>query len=500
MESNSAIVSGRTLLISVGIEEYLRTSDFSKVRYANKDASELKKAFEIDSTIDENEIVLLINQQATKSTIKKELEKITQKATKFDRIIFFFAGHGAYSEGQNWIVPFDAYKTDITNTGISIKEILSLFRKSDCKRNIMFFDCCHSGFELGEDERNLNSAFEIEDLLYLYKDEEYCSGFASSKSTETSVSNDVLRNGVWSSFLIRALTGKANNKIYEDGILFNDNLQDFLNKNVKDFVKRNTTDRKDQTPTCFGNFTNRFPIININPIIEQKLISQSYSNISFKRISMLSEERGDVKSLNGFIKGKHKVPNYKNSTTEDFIKSCSLREIFEDIGEITDSIKKLNYKRKEVETNIENGFASISTPDFTYFINIEQLDEEPSEYILTRTLEEFKDSQIIDSDKFNSIFEKSFDELKFDLSKSIDIENLIDHIEDLENDKIKVDFDHNNLNWCKINIEGLEYDIVVEPNSISITYYRMTSPFNLIKAFEKTHNTLLNTPELKILE
>ncbi|TYC14767.1 hypothetical protein ES677_05145 [Bizionia gelidisalsuginis] len=194
------------------------------------------------------------------------------------------------------------------------------------------------------------------------------------------------------------------------------------------------------------------------------------------------------------------MPNYKNSTTEDFIKSCGSRELSEDIGEITDYIKKLKYKRREVETNIENGFASISTPDFIYFINIEQLDEEPSEYILTRTLEEFKDSQIIDSDKFNSIFEKSFDELKFDLSKSINIENLIDHVEDLENDKIKVDYDHNNLNWCTIKIEGLEYDIVVEPNSISITYYRMTSPLNLIKAFEKTHNTLLNTPELKILE
>lgn len=499
MTSKSTIISGSTYLICVGIEDYLRNDEFKRVRYANKDASEFKEAFEIDITIDADNIVLLENEQATKSSIKKELERITKKATKYDRIIFFYAGHGMYSEGQNWIVPFDSYRTDILSTGVSIQEILTLFRNSDCKKNILFLDCCHSGFELGEDERTSNSGFEIDDLFYLYKDEEYCSGFASSKSSETSISNDVLRNGVWSNFLIKALSGNAEPKFYEDGILFSNALQDYLNQNVKSFVKKNTPDKKDQTPTLFGNFTNRFPIIDINPIIEQRRIEQSYAKISFSKLSMISQDKGDIRSLTGFIKGKHKVPNFKNSTTDDFVKKCGVKEIKEELEEVTSSINELKYRRKEVETIVENGFASITTPDFTYFVHIDQLDDEPGEYSLTRTLDEFKNSSIIDSEKFNSIFEKSFDRLKFDLSNEMDIESLIDQIEDLENDKIKVEYNHADLTWCLIKIDGLDYDVKVEPNSISITYYRMTSPLILIEAFEKTHNALLNVHELKLL-
>src|SRR6185312_5378005 len=204
---------GVTYALIIAVEEYNQSTSFTKVKYAKKDAEEVAEAL-IGIGVNKDDIKLLINTDATNTAILYELDILIKRATEADRIIVFFAGHGTYSNEKNYIIPVDAYKTQIKGTCIAIDIIMGYLKKSLSKRNLLFLDCCHSGFEPGEAVRDDESDFLAEELMYSYKDETYCVGFASSKSHEKSISDPTLKNGVWSHFLIKALRGEADKKVY----------------------------------------------------------------------------------------------------------------------------------------------------------------------------------------------------------------------------------------------------------------------------------------------
>ena len=492
------IVTGNTYLLIIGIEDYLIPKEFKRVRYGNKDANDIATAF-VQAGISTDNVKVLLNEEATKTIILKELSSICKIVKSNDRIIFFYAGHGAFSEATNWIVPADAYKSDIKGTCISIKDILGQLKDSECNKSIVFLDSCHSGFEPGEAERETSTNFIVEDLLYYYKDEEYCYGFSSAKKDEISVSSDILNNGVWTSHLVKAINGDGPQSIYENGILFNDKLQSYLNKEVNEFVKLNTEKKTEQTPTTFGRQTDRFPIADLTSIFQAKDSKIAYSGISFESVSMLTIETDQIKTLSGFRTGSHTVPKDIYSGADSFINSISESEIKDEITQITKRISEIGYKRKQVESIFENGQGSISTPDFLYSVTISQNESNPSEYKITRLLEGFQNSEIIQNDIFNDIFSKHFEELNFQVSTDINIEELIDKVEGLEDESITVDFDHTDTTWCKLVLEGLEYQVYVDKHSIAITYYRRTSPKGLSEAFQQTYEKLSQTKELKLL-
>ena len=493
------IVTGETYVLIIGIEDYVNKESFKKVRYASKDANDISDAF-ILSGVPKPNIRILINGEATKTIINKEIEILSKKSNGNDRLIFFYAGHGLFSSETNWIAPFDAYITDVSSTCISVKHILGQLKESDSNKSIVFLDCCHSGFEPGEKERETSSNFVIDDLLYYYKDEEYCYGFSSAKKDEISVSNDNLKNGVWTHFLVRALTGNGPKRIYEKSILFNDNLQSYLNKEVSEFVVLNTKKKTQQTPTTFGSQTDRFPIVDLSTTFSERAAAKAYSGIRFESVSMISCDVNDIKTLSGFKKGSHKIPTDVHTATQSFVSSISGAEIKEEITQITSRLKELGYKLRQVDTFVESGQGSINTPDFLYSVVVEQNEENPKEYVLTRVLEGFQNSEILQNKIFNDIFSKHFDELNFRLDKEVEIEQLIESIEELDNEGIEVDFDFTDTTWCRIKIEGLEYEVLVKENTISITYYRMTNPIGLTEAFKETYEKLLSTTDIKLLE
>ncbi|MFO7830339.1 MAG: caspase family protein [Bacteroidales bacterium] len=193
--------NGITYALIIAVENYNKPSLFKKVSYAAKDADDVKDAL-LSIGIDTENIKVLIDTDATHTAIITELKFLSNRVTKDDRIIFFFAGHGAFFDDTNWIIPVDAYKNSMKDTCIKISSILRYLKKSNTNRNIVFIDSCHSGFEPGEIIRGIDSAFMADELKYRYKDEEYCCGFASSKSNQKSISDPKLQNGVWTHYLV----------------------------------------------------------------------------------------------------------------------------------------------------------------------------------------------------------------------------------------------------------------------------------------------------------
>lgn len=491
------MISGQTFIVAIGVENYASKKQFSKVRYATNDANGFVKAISLSEP--NLNTKLLTNDLATRTIILKEIDSVSKRAIEQDRILIFFAGHGRYSNEQNYIVPYDGYKTEASKTCISIINLLTVLKSSRCKRVILFLDCCHSRFVPGELERETNTGFEIGDLAYLFKDEEYICGFAACKEDEISNSDDKLKNGIWTSFLIKALLGQAPPKTYEDGYLFTDKLQSYLNKEVKEYVQMNTADRRIQTPSLFGSFTDRFPIANLSIVFDQQEISKDLDSLSLKSVSMHSTYTGKIVKLSGFIRGRHTVPKENSHYAESFITKVAKSEIKEEIESISNQLKKLNYKRKQKEVFVNEGAGSISTPDFLYSVIIQQSTEDPSDYVMIRQMEGLKNSKIIDNSEFNEIFSNHFDELRFQIGNKIDIEALIDRVEDLDNENIDVVYDDADLSYCVLKISGIAEEILVRSDSISITYYIKTSPRNLALAFKESYKAISNTKELQLL-
>jgi hypothetical protein len=491
--------TGTTYALIVGIENYNQPQHFKKVNYIRKDAEEFLNAL-TGVGVYQDDITLLLDSAATKTAIEKEIKNITRKAVENDRIIFFFSGHGAYESKQNFLLPADCYNDDIEGTSVSINSILGTFNSSASERNLLFLDCCHSGFEPGDNTKEINKTFLADELIYYSRDEEYTLGFASCKSNQTSINHPQLQHSVWTHFLIKALQGDADG-IYEEGLLYSDKLQTYLNKNTKEYVKINTVDKKDQVPMVFGNVTDRFVIADINPIFEQRSREKQTDKLAFKNISVFSEDEDKIKSLPGFQKGYHKVPNAVGSWQNSFVQDISFSIIKNEISELSREIKdNLLYKRTEIRVTQENGFGLIETSDFDYIVTIDQSDTDPEEYIITRKLENFKNSEIVFNPTFNEIFSSYFDCLSFDLNKEIDVNFLIDKIEELDSNKLQVEYNPSNMQSCEIIIEGLDHTIKVTSHSITITSAFQTSPDELINSLKETQRAVLSIPELKLLD
>jgi hypothetical protein len=493
-------MAGITYALIVAVEDYNQPKHFKKVRYASKDATEFKNALQL-SGVEEDNITLLLNSAATKTALKKEISEIARKALEPDRTIFYFSGHGAFDSSENYLLPVDCYNDDIPGTALAINSILGVLKKSLCTRNILFLDCCHSGFEPGDDTKTTDKSFLADKLIYEARGEEYTIGFASCKSNQTSITHPRLQHSVWTYFLIEALKGEAG-KIYDHGLLFSDKLQTYLKNQTKEYVKLNTDDKKDQVPVTFGNSTDKFLIADLNPLFEERERSKKVDDISFTNISLIREEDGKIKSLPGFQKRSHNVPTTKNYTTDNFVKRVGNQIVEEEISDLSKQIRtELGYKLREVEVNTDEGSGAINTPHFTYSMEITQSSSAPSEYILIRKLLNFKSSEIVFKPEFNNIFAAYFHKLKFTLSKRIDIEKFINDFEDLEDlENITIDYNPSDLSYCTLNIKGSNHDLVVTTNSISLVSNHRTSPQNLINAYRESHKLLLSNPDLKLLE
>jgi Caspase domain len=496
----SKVMTGITHSIIASVENYNEPHDFPKVDYAKKDAEDFISTLKLLGH-DEEYFIPLIDGKATKSTIISKVKYVAERAKENDRIIIYFAGHGFYEDGKNLLAPVDVVKIDKPETCVPIDIILGHLKKSLCKQNILFIDCCHSGFIAGTDVRDGEDSFMADELIYQFSKEEYCVGFASCKSNQKSISHPSLQNGVWSHFLNKALRGEAEN-IYTSGLLFSDKLQGYLNKETSQFVKMNTVKKKDQTPIKFGSETDKFIIADINPILEEKRKTKAVSDLTFTNIVILSQEFDDVKRLPAFQKRFHSVPDYVGSKPDSFIKSIGKKIIEDEIAELSVELKeKLKYKRAEIKASAEDGYGSIETPDFDYNMSIGQSEEDPGEYVLIRKLENFSNSDVILSPVFNGIFSSHFDKLEFQFPSRINIEKLIDKIESLpEGSPITVTYTPSDFSSCSLTVDGLDQDIYVTTDTMGISFRYQTSPLALIEVFKETRATILSFPELKLLE
>jgi len=193
--------------------------------------------------VEDKQIKLLIDENATKENINNALNSIVKSADKNDVIFIYYAGHGL----NGAFVPYDY---DGYNNLYQHKTILDILDQSVAKHKVMIADACHSGSMIAQ-----RSPFKSM-LAEYYTDFEKTKGgtalIMSSKEDENSLEYSGMRQGVFSYYLIKGLSGQADYN--SNGIISVKEIYDYIYLNVRKHTHNY------QTPIISGDYDKEMPL------------------------------------------------------------------------------------------------------------------------------------------------------------------------------------------------------------------------------------------------
>ncbi len=212
-DGSEELVEDRIALV-IGVERY-DDPKIQDLKFTEEDANKVK-----DVLRKKGMFTLLYMLTVPRSPIPPTRENIVRglkavaeysKERQIKTFVFYYAGHGFHKDGVNYMVAKDTHLDDIENTGISLKEAMSILGDIHKDTKVMvFMDACRS-------------LYRIRGGPELWKDEE-SSGIKilySSSMGMPSFEIPKLRHGLYTKFLLEALEGKADEPPYgiKDGFV-----------------------------------------------------------------------------------------------------------------------------------------------------------------------------------------------------------------------------------------------------------------------------------------
>ena len=131
----------------IGINKY---ENVQKLDFAADDAIAMKEILIESFNFPEENVTMLLNQEATKDNIVKEFSNIAFKAQERDRVLVFFAGHGETMElpegGQmGYLIPVNGDADNLYYSSIAMDELKRLALMSKAKHILYLVDACYGG-------------------------------------------------------------------------------------------------------------------------------------------------------------------------------------------------------------------------------------------------------------------------------------------------------------------------------------------------------------------
>lgn len=131
----------------IGINKY---QNVSKLDFAVDDAQAINSMLIETFQFAEENITILLDENATKDNIVKAFSEIALKAREGDRVLVFYAGHGETMElaegGQmGYLIPVDGDAENLYYSSIPMGELKNLAMMSKAKHMLYLVDACYGG-------------------------------------------------------------------------------------------------------------------------------------------------------------------------------------------------------------------------------------------------------------------------------------------------------------------------------------------------------------------
>ena len=429
----------RTYIFAVAIEDYQDTS-FQSVVYAEQDAQDFVAAWQTMG-VEPVDCVILLSDQATHAELRSTLLKFLSKVGPEDRLILFYAGHGASIHGASVVSACDTRFDDAEKSSLPLAEILNDMRQAKCSQILLFLDVCHGSITSASgDTPELETEFTGDDLRAFCKESASRFAFVSCKSNQISFSSRSLNHGIWTHCLIQAIKGDAKESIGKDRRVTTTSLQNYLLTEVPRILRVTVAGAVKQTPVLFGSKTKELVLMDLAELLQKGHLAAGAAINPIQDSCLTGEIRGRVRELRGYTKPKTPLAMH-NDWERDFVEKAGSGEVSAHATEIFEQLREsFRYKRKDLSfTNIAST-ASIKGPDFDVNISLSQDPDDAEKYLLTTEVRSFRNSTVIDDPNFLAIFTKYCKRIVFELDANLDLESKIDDIE--ENDALAAHLDY----------------------------------------------------------
>ncbi|ABI40278.1 putative transcriptional regulator [Shewanella sp. MR-4] len=229
----------KTIAIIIGIENYAPRDNnkVPSVKYAENDALLFKKALIESLDVDEENIHLILNDEALHNNLLYDLQSLFHGLSSRDRLIFYYVGHGFHNGITNYLSTYDMHPMHVDKTAISLRDVLlDPLAKSKCNSAMIFIDACAQSFS-DENSRNILANIDGDEIKLILSDSNYLASYFSCQPGQSSYSCDNLKQGIWTYHLSQAMTCKQPEAILSEKYVTDRSLSDYLARSVTSYVK-----------------------------------------------------------------------------------------------------------------------------------------------------------------------------------------------------------------------------------------------------------------------
>ena len=225
--------------VVVGVSDYIDPT-ISDLAYADDDARAVYDFLRSPSAgmggIPEENIRLLLNEQATARNIRSALTTFLRGSTPDDVIFIYIAGHGApdpYRLEDLYILAHDTEIEDIAATGVSMALVNDAIQQAYAYNKVLITDACHSAGVGASAMRSVNTNMVNSAFLdYMNNSSGGFVAFTASQANQLSQEGEQYGggHGVFTYYLLEGLRGAADAN--QDGAIMVDEAYDYVARMV----------------------------------------------------------------------------------------------------------------------------------------------------------------------------------------------------------------------------------------------------------------------------
>lgn len=191
-----------------------------------------------------------------------------------------------------------------------------------------------------------------------------------------------------------------------------------------------------------------------------------------------------MKSLAGFRKPHHTVPDAVNAATSAFLAKLCAGELAEEGEAMFQRVRSgFGYKRAELALDVASPHATLTARDFTFEISYALAERMPSEYVVTCTLHSIASPDVIERSELDELFAAAFGGIVFGLGKGVRVEAVIDAVEDLPGGAMLTVTYPSSCAHCLLRVEGVAAEVICDGTTLEMRFPRNGSPRELAQEF-----------------
>lgn len=339
-----------SLALVIGINNY---KSVNPLQYAVNDAEEFAQILQDKLSFAQENIIKLIDEEATRSNIESAYGKLAEKAKLDDKIIFYFAGHGHTLSGKNgeigFLIPYDACKNNFSHF-IPWNYFTQYSELIHAKHMLFIMDACYGGLALTRQVQSGSTRF-LKDMLQRYSRQVLTAGKADEPVSDAG--GPLPEHSVFTGHLIEGLNGKAAKK---EGIITAHGLMAYVYGKVANDPNSN------QTPH-YGHFDGDGDLILYAPQLDNgelddeemhndllidipyadEINSITNTDVKVRKCKSLLSQESTTIELHDFA--VEELKNFLSATNEDNFgiqKDLKQEEILDYIDTYEDSCKDLS--------------------------------------------------------------------------------------------------------------------------------------------------------------